>query len=211
MIKLVAFDWNGTIFSDALACVQSVNEVLKLFMLKPVSLKTFQEHFDVPVSNTYLGLGILPEQLKKRSEEVVKTFHTNYEIRASGVRTRAYAKELLKWLIEHKIEAVIFSNHIDEPIKKQLNRLKIQNYFSAVLANSDLNASLKGRNKKEKLRDYISLNNFYPNETLVIGDTIEEVEISKEIEAISIAITHGFCSIKRLKAAKPDYLINNLK
>lgn len=211
MIKLVAFDWNGTLFSDALACVESVNQVLKLFNIKPVTVNHFREHFDVPVTRSYLGLGIPQKQLEDRAEEIVKTFHENYEKRAVGIRTRAYTRDLLKWLAEHSIESIIFSNHIDEAIKPQLKRLKIENYFSSVLANSELTTSLKGRNKKEKLRDYIALKNLKSAEVLVVGDTIEEVEIGKELGLITVAITNGFCSTKRLKNMEPDYLIDNLK
>lgn len=177
MIKLVAFDWNGTIFSDTFACYESVNEVLKFLNSKPVSLKTYREHFDVPVTRTYLGLGISQEQINSKAAEIVKTFHTNYEIRAVKVRTRAYANELLKWLSKNNIKSVIFSNHIDEPIKKQLKRLKVEKYFSAVLANLKLDSSLKRRNKREKLRKYTQSNKLLPNETSIIGDTVEEIEI----------------------------------
>ena len=211
MIKLIAFDWNGTIFSDTRACYESVNEVLKFLGLKPATLKSYREHFDVPVTRAYLGLGVSEEQLKSKATEIVQTFHTNYEIRAAKVRTRAYSKELLEWLSKNNIKSVIFSNHIDEPIKKQLRRLNIEEYFSAVLANSKLDSSLKGRNKQEKLREYIQSNNLLPNETLIIGDTVEELEIGKELGVITVAITHGFCSTSRLKAAKPDYLINSLR
>ncbi|MDP3758496.1 MAG: HAD hydrolase-like protein, partial [Candidatus Daviesbacteria bacterium] len=159
MIKLVAFDWNGTIFSDTRALLDSVNKVLKLFKLKPVSLETFQKHFDVPVTKTYIGLGIPKEIIKNRSVEITRAFHSNYEERASMVRTRAFAKQLLKWLSENNISSIIFSNHIDEPIKRQLKRLKIETYFSKVLANSEMDSSLKGRNKQDKLKDYIKNNN----------------------------------------------------
>lgn len=211
MIKLIAFDWNGTIFSDTQAALESVNEVLKFLNLKPVSLKSYQNHFDVPVTKTYLGLGIPEKDLKDRDKEIVHTFHSNYEIRASGVRTRAYAKRLLEWLYKNKVQSIIFSNHIDEPIKKQLKRLGIEKYFTTVLANSKLDSSLKGRNKQEKLREYIQNNNLLPKEVLIIGDTVEEIEIGKELNVITVAITHGFCSTPRLKAVNPDYLINNLR
>lgn len=211
MIKLVAFDWNGTIFADTLACYESVNEVLKFLKLKPVSLKTYREHFDVPVTRTYLGLGISQEQISSKSAEIVKTFHTNYEIRAAKVRTRAYTRELLEWLSKNNIESIIFSNHIDEPIKRQLKRLKLEEYFSLVIANAELNTSLNGRNKQEKLRDYIRGENLLPHEVLIIGDTLEEIEIGKELGVTTVAITQGFCSTARLKAVNPEYLINNLK
>lgn len=211
MIKLAAFDWNGTIFSDTLACCESVNEVLKFLKLKPVTLQTYREHFDVPVTKAYLGLGISEEQISNSAAEIVKTFHTNYEIRAAKVRTRAYTRELLGWLSKNNIKSIIFSNHIDEPIKKQLKRLRLDNYFSAVLANSELNSSLKGRNKQEKLKNYIKNKGLSPDEVLIIGDTVEEIEIGKQLGAITVAITQGFCSTKRLKTSSPNYLISSLK
>lgn len=211
MIKLVAFDWNGTIFSDAAACCESVNEVLKLLNLKPTTLRTFQKHFDVPVTKTYLGLGASEEEIAKKGAEIVKTFHTNYEIRATKVRTRSHTKKLLEWLSQNKIKSIIFSNHIDEPIRKQLKRLKIEKYFSQVLANSELDSSLKGRNKQEKLRDYLQKNNLSSNQLVVVGDSLEEIEAGKQLGATTVAITAGFCSTPRLKAAKPDYLIHDLK
>lgn len=211
MIKLIAFDWNGTIFADTYAILDSINEVLKFLQLKPVSLKTFQQHFDVPVTKTYLGLGIPEEVVKSKALEIAKVFHSNYEIRAATVRTRAFVRQLLRCLSENKISAIIFSNHINEPIKRQLKRLKIEKYFSAVLANIALDVALKERSKQEKLRNYLKENNFSVSEVLVIGDTIEEIEIGNELGLITIALTHGNCSTTRLKAAKPDYLIGSLK
>ncbi|MBI2599078.1 HAD family hydrolase, partial [Candidatus Curtissbacteria bacterium] len=54
-------------------------------------------------------------------------------------------------------------------------------------------------------------NKLKSSEVLVIGDTTEEVEIAKSLGCISVAITDGNVSTARLKAAKPNYLINNLK
>lgn len=211
MIKLVAFDWNGTILSDTRACHEAVNEVLKFVNLKPVSLESYRQHFDVPVTRTYKGLGISEDDLRNNAVDLVNVFHTNYEKRASKIRTRAFAKELLRWLSRNKIKSIIFSNHVNEPIKKQLKRLKIEKYFFDVLANSEMSSSYNGRNKQEKLRDFVQNNNFLPDEVLIVGDSIEEIEIGKRLGAKTIALTQGFCSTKRLKKAGPDYLINSLE
>ncbi len=211
MIKLIAFDWNGTIFADTAAILDGVNAVLKLFKLKQTTLEYLQQIFDVPVSKSYSRLGVPIEQSAKNSALVAKTFHTFYEQRATKIRTRANVRQLLEWADKNNIKSIIFSNHIDEQIKKQLKRLRIENYFSAVLANSHITAALDSRYKKDKLQAFLKDNNILPTEALIIGDTVEEIEIGKELGSPTVAITDGNCSTARLKAAKPDYLINNLK
>jgi len=211
MIKIVAFDWNGTLFADTYAIYKSDNEVAKLLNIKPPSFKTFQKYFDVPVKRFYLALGVSEEELDKKASQIAHTFHSHYEVLAAKVRTRAYAKELLRWLAKNNIRSVIFSNHILEAIKRQLKRLKIEQYFSEIIANSHLEAALEGRSKKEKLSSFIEDNNYLTKEVLIIGDTVEEIEIGKELGVTCITITHGNCSLARLKVAKPDYLINSLK
>ncbi len=211
MIKLVAFDWNGTLFADTIAIFESNSEAFKLLNLKPVSFNTFQKYFDVPVKKYFLSLGVSEKELNKKASQIASTFHAQYEPRAAGVRTRAFAKHLLQWLSKNNIEAVIFSNHVIGQIQKQLKRLKIEQYFSAILANTHIESALKGRSKKYKLESYIKDNHILASETLTIGDTVEEIEIGKELGCITVAITHGNCSTSRLKNAKPNYLINNLK
>ncbi|RJQ38511.1 HAD family hydrolase [Candidatus Microgenomates bacterium] len=211
MIRLVAFDWNGTLFSDTKAICEAVNQVLKLFKFGPIGLSSFQKHFDVPISKTYIGLGISENEVIAKSSQVAETFHSYYEQRVTKIRTRAGAKELLTWLSKNNIECVIFSNHIDEQIKKQLKRLKIDKFFSKILSNEHREASLKGRGKKDKLKDYLDSQNILAKEILLIGDTVEEIEIGKEFGAVTVAITHGNCSTARLKAKKPDYLVCSLK
>lgn len=211
MIKLVAFDWNGTIFADTFAIVDGVNAVFKFLHLRRISLKTFQKYFDVPVKQAYIAMGASSKDLEKYAKEVARVFHESYEQRASKVRTRAFAKQLLNWLSVNNIEPIIFSNHIDEPIKKQLRRLKIEKYFGVVLANSHLEIAFRGRVKLNKLKKYIKSRNLQAKEVLVVGDTIEEVEIGQNLGCVTVAITAGNCSTARLKAAKPDFLIGTLK
>lgn len=211
MIKLVAFDWNGTLFSDTTAILESANKQLKYFNVQPVNLKTYRQHFDFPIKKAYLKYGVTEDQWEKGSLQSRKLFHKHYEERVSHVRTRAYAQNLLAWLLKNGIESIIFSNHIDEPIKKHLKRLKIEKYFDRILANSNIETLTDLRNKRDKLKNYIDEKHLSNNEVLVVGDTVEEIEIGHELGIKTVAITHGNCSIVRLKAMKPDYLINSLR
>src|SRR3989344_1926372 len=207
MIKLVAFDWNGTILSDTFAIYESDQDVARLLNINRISFKDFQKYFDVPVKRMHIALGASEEELDQKAEQIAQTFHTRYEIRAARVRTRANARELLEWLSKNNIPSIIFSNHVLEPIRKQLKRLNLEKYFTEILANGQLSSALKGRNKKEKLKNYLDQNNFKSEEVLIIGDTVEEIEIGRELGITTTAITHGNCSTTRLKVARPDYLI----
>jgi len=86
----------------------------------------------------------------------------------------------------------------------------MKDYIKKLLADTTLDSSMKGRNKKEKLIDYIKSNNFKKSEVMIIGDSPEEVEIGKDAGIKTIAITGGYYSTSRLVKSKPDFLINNL-
>lgn len=210
MIKLVAFDWNGTLFADTNTCLTGANAILKFLGAKPLTLYQYQKYFIIPTFKFYEQLGFKKEEILKKSAKIAQTFHTTYEPRTSKLRTRKGAKKALSFLHKNKVECVIFSNHIDKEIKKQLKRLKIQKYFSHVLANPHQESSIKIRIKEKSLIDYISKKLYRPNQIVVVGDTQEEVEIGKKIGTVTVAITGGNYSTPRLKAAKPDYLISDL-
>ena len=50
-IKLVAFDWNGTILADTQAVLACDRFALQQIGEKPITLKQLQENFDIPVTN----------------------------------------------------------------------------------------------------------------------------------------------------------------
>ncbi|MBI2327676.1 hypothetical protein HYU92_05160 [Candidatus Curtissbacteria bacterium] len=63
MIKLVVFDWNGTLFADAIACFEADNHVLQSLGIKPITLKIFRQKFEVPVVKFYASMGLNKDQL----------------------------------------------------------------------------------------------------------------------------------------------------
>lgn len=210
MIKLVVFDWNGTLFSDVEAAVHAANARMKFLNRPAITSKQFQDAFEIPAVKTYTNLGIDPKLLQINSIELSKTFHDAYESRARNVRTRAGAREVLTYLENQKISKIIFSNHTVEGIKFQINRLKIAKFFNVVLANENIYAS-HHNGKKHRLEAYLKTQNFKSSEVIIVGDSPEEVNIGKDLGLKTVAITGGFCSTKRLKASKPDVLIHKLR
>ncbi len=210
MIKLVAFDWNGTLFSDTQACFETDNHVLKVLGGRPVTLKEFRETITIPSIDFYVNHGVDRKFFLETPHKWGELFHPLYEKRVSKCRSRSGARELLSWLGERGIKSIVFSNHSVDGIDSQLKRLKLKGHVSALLANTDLNKSNRERNKLQKIKDYVQAGGYKKQEVLIVGDSPEEAEIARELNIKSVLITEGYYSTQRLRAAKPDYLVNNL-
>ncbi len=210
MKKLVVFDWNGTLLADTRACMAADNHVLETFGGTPVSLKQYRDTMIIPAINFYVKHGCNREKLVNNSQRLGEVFHSFYEPRAAKCRSRKGARALLEWLSKNNIQSIVLSNHTTEGINFQLKRLKINKYISEVIANSSLDNSMKKRNKKEKLEQYLLQHNYQPTEAIIIGDSMEETEIGKSLSIESVAISEGYYSTARLKKAIPNFFIHNL-
>lgn len=210
MIKIIVFDFNGVLIADTRACMATDNHVLKTFGGKPVSLKIYQDTIIIPSVDFYSKHGCDKGKLLKNSRKWGKVFHTYYESRVAKCRSRKGALELLKWLKSRSITSIILSNHTVEGIRLQLKRLKMADYIVQVIANTQQNNSMKGRNKTEKFKQLIKDKNYKKEEVLIIGDSPEEIEMGKSLHITTVAITGGYYATHRLKQSQPDYLINSL-
>ena len=210
MIRLVVFDWNGTLLSDTNGCLDADNHVIKFFGGNPVDLKKYRATVTIPSIDFYSRHGCKRSSLIRQSKKLGEIFHSFYEARAKKCRSRKGVKKLLEWLHKNKIHSIILSNHTANGIVFQLKRLKLGRFIECILANDKLDTSMRKRNKAEKLEKYIKEKNFKKNQILIIGDSPEESEISKALHIKSALITDGYYSTSRLKNSKPDFIINNL-
>ncbi len=211
-IKLVAFDWNGTILSDTNAVVRTESHVLKHYGLPPTNLKKFQEIYDMPISKYWIKMGIEEELFKTDADKIYKLFIDFYEPQERISRTRAGTKEIFEFLKQNGIRIVIFSNHPEGHIIRQLKRLNLTSYVEQVFGRGEAdNSHMHARSKGAKLNAFVVSEKISPNNVLTVGDTIEEIEVAQEYKFKSAALTGGYQSERRLKKANPDYLIHNLK
>ncbi len=212
MIKLIAFDYNGTLLSDTAIVLKAENIALTSVGLKPITLKHFQETFQIPIIKYWENLNIPESFVKKHFQTIEDTFHLNYEKLVNTSRTRAGSKEVLTWLNTNQIQAVIYSNHPTYRIKEQLVRLKMLEKFNAILGRetTDDFTHMLERGKEKKLAEYIKKHKFKPHEVISIGDTEEEIEVGKKFGFYTVGITGGYNSAKRLKKHQPNFLIHNM-
>lgn len=211
MIKLIAFDWNGTLLSDTNLIVKADNIVLKKLNKKPITVTKFRQSFKVPILKYWPKVGISESDLKKNRKIINDLFHNSYEPLADKSRTRTGSRVILDWLKNNNIESTIYSNHTTPNIHRQLKRLKLDHLITEVLAREIGDDSHYHKNsKEEKLLNYIKKHKFKPHEVVSVGDTEEEIDVGKKFGYHTVAITGGYNTNSRLKKAKPDFLIHNM-
>lgn len=210
MIKLVVFDWNGTLFADTRIVLHAGNEAeVKPLGLEPLTLQEYQETYEMPLYRFYENLGVSREKFNEKADEMAAMFHPIYEPLAARARTRTGVRQTLKHFKAQGISSIILSNHTIGGIRPQLARLKLEHYFDAVLANDDV-TTMHNTSKQHRLENYLATLATKPSDTLIIGDTVEEVLIGKELGLRTVSITGGNNSRRRLVAAGPDAVIHKV-
>lgn len=211
MIKLVVWDWNGTILNDTKAVLDAANNSeVPALGLPSVTLKQMRDAYEVPIVKAYENMGVDPAFFRKKSAEISPIFHKIYEPLVAKARTRPGARATLRHIKKRKAENIILSNHTMEGIYFQLSRLKLEPYFDEVLANDNIHLAHHA-GKQHRLEAYLQGKNYEPSDVIIIGDTPEEVTIGRALGLHTISISGGMCSRSRLVAAKPDYLLSSVK
>ena len=105
-------------------------------------------------------------------------------------------------------EAIILSNYVINRINAQAQKLGVREHFSEIIAFEVGDATFRKRGKGDRLKTYLQSHPI--KNGIIIGDSEEEVEIGRALGLTTVAITDGMCSVARLRAMKPDYLVRSL-
>ncbi len=209
--KLWVFDWNGTILADTVPSWKAGNVCLEFYGAKAISLKTHRETFIFPILPFYEMHGVSKETVLERRDEGNEVFQSHYERYAASARTRQGARDLLEHLTAQNTECIILSNYQTDKIHGHLKRLKLDHYFAHVCAHDCGGTTiLQSTTKVLRLKNYMETHGHAPENTVIIGDTMEEPEIARELGITSIGITDGYISRKRLAEATPDHIVHRL-
>ncbi|OKO78756.1 HAD hydrolase-like protein [Bradyrhizobium sp. AS23.2] len=209
MKPALVFDWNGTLLDDTDALLQTTNTILDRLGRAAIDMQTLRDHFDVPLSLFFRNLGMSERELETVDSHDSAIFHDTYEPLASKAELREGARRILETARQQDVSSIIVSNHIVEPLITQLRRHRIEDCVAKVLAFESRATQFKSMSKGERLRLYMRANDLNPSSTFIVGDMPVETDIARDLGLVSVAITGGFVSETRLRAAQPDYLIED--
>ncbi len=210
--RLIVFDWNGTLLSDTIPSWKAANVCLDFYGMTPITLQRYRETFTFPVIHFYKLNGCDVDTVLVKKSEANMIFQNAYESLAAKSRMRAGGRQILTWLHKNNIPAIILSNYLTDKIEWQLKRLGVAQFFEFVSAHDDDGTKiLEHTTKTGRLADYMKAHGYAAENTVIIGDTMEEPQIGRDLNVASVGLTDGYITERRLREAKPAHIIHNLR
>lgn len=197
MIKLVIFDFDGTVVDSKKAYYDSITKHLNPMGF---SRKRIDEAID-------LGLN-LGETLK----HFIPSRLYRWWIRRQIMKDVLYEVNLVKKCHDsghvHDIHAkkILVSNSLSDLVIPVLRHLKMRHLFREVYCADNFD------DKAEFIKKYLKKNKIKPAECFYVGDRVADIKLARKVGVHSVIIS-GKCSWnskKELLEAKPEFIVPDL-
>ena len=188
------WDFNGTLYDDVAAGVESINVMLHARGLRGFSsLDAYRDVFDFPIEQYYRALGLDVD--REGFDALAHEWVALYLEKSRTVGLRPGVKAVLDALSAREIPQMVLSASEREMLLGQLSGLGIADRFTEVLGLDNIYAGSKAAIAaawREKNPDA------HP---LFVGDTLHDAEVAASIGADCVLITGGHHSRARLETA----------
>ncbi len=182
--KCIFWDYNGTLIDDVSVALDSVNDMLIKRGMPVIDMEQYKSYIDVPISKFYEHIFDLNEV---PFDVIAEEFALGYEKHIPEDPVMDGAKELLCYFANAgKFQAIISGSH-KSSIETGLERFGLREYFDLVSGADDLRAGSKISRAESIAREHCRSS----RDILVIGDCVQDYEVSRRLGANCVLLTAG--------------------
>lgn len=192
-IKHIIWDWNGTLFDDVDLCVDNINWLLRKYNLPEITKEKYRAIFTFPVIEYYRRAGFDLEKLDFKF--IGKEWMDRYEQRKFEAKLSEGAEEIIKYFFDKGIEQSILSAYSEHTLIEIVERFGLKKYFKIIVGLDNIYAESK-IDLGKKLMEKLNLNS---KSILLIGDTVHDYEVAKELGCKCVLIASGHQSKTELE------------
>ncbi len=202
-IKLVIWDFNGTLVDDTWLFVKIINILLEKYGLQKISTKDYQSIFCFPIRKYYELLGFCFKKVSFNSLtlEFIELYN-KHRYRAS-LYSEAFC--LLKKLYMKNVDMCLLSAQNHYSLVELSKYYNIFSFFNVVRGTDNINAEGKSLLAKKIISSF----NYNPKEILFIGDTRMDADIALENNSNVIILTCGHQAGSRFVSSRTLCKINS--
>ncbi len=192
-MKVVLWDWNGTLLNDAPVLWGIFNELMLTYGHDTVTFERYQEIYRHPVQAMYEDVGF--DLARHPFDEVALKWHDLYRVRMSSVSLHEDVVPTLTNLSQRGSRQMVLSA-LPEILLREVVRVHgVERFFEEVRGLSDHHA--KGKVDVGKvLVERLGVDG---SEITVIGDSSHDAEVARALGARCLLVSRGAESKRRLE------------
>ena len=195
-LKHIIWDWNGTLVDDRWLCIEGINSSLKKRGLSAITDELYKDMFTFPVERYYkkVGFDFTNEPFQVAGDEFVSYYQKHFH----RVQLHDGARETIKTIQQIGLAQSVLSAGKYDYLIDWIRDHKLFDYFYKIRGIS--NHYAKG--KLEIGIKLIEELDYDRSEITMIGDTIHDSDVAREMDINCILIEHGHVSKDRLLETK---------
>lgn len=183
-MKYIIFDFNGTIVDDLDISIEAINLTIDKYLDRgPLSKEEYYKCFTFPVKKYYENVGF--DFKKSDWYEVGQYWMDHYISNRKRCSVHDGIVEFLKKNHELGNKNIILSASMKEHLTQQLKELNVYEYFDEIIGLDNIYAHSKLDNGLAYIKDKNK------EDCLLLGDTLHDFEVAKEMGIKCILIAKG--------------------
>lgn len=202
-IKAIIWDWNGTLLNDVDICIDCINKVLAKRRKKLLDKELYLEIFTFPVKDYYEAAGF--DFSKEEFDVPAMEFINEYYQAIDNANLHDEVIDVLNHFKTNGFKQYVLSAMEHENLLKSMKEKGIYDYFIHINGIDNHYA----HSKVEMGESLIKQINLKPDEILMIGDTLHDMEVAEALGINCLLIANGHQSKQRLML-ETNSVINDL-
>ncbi|MFK4790305.1 HAD family hydrolase [Microbacterium sp. ZW T5_56] len=175
-VRVVCWDWNGTLLDDVDRCLRAMNHVLKAYDRQPITdTEAYRASFGFPLADFYARHGITAAQFREAADLYLRVLDSS----ARTARLHPDARETMRLLRERGVRQVLASATLTDLLNEQLRPFDLADQFETVLSITDPYAA----SKHDVIAAWVQGAGVDPADVLMIGDTNHDRDIARALGA----------------------------
>ena len=198
MMKLILFDFDGTIADSLEAIVNITNTFSERYKFRKITLDKIEDLRNKSFTQVFKDVGLK----FVKAPFLIRRVKKEFEHEIDNIKIYPGIKPVLKELSKTYKLGILTNN-----TKKNVESFLLKNDLEMFSLIYDAGFFSKAR----KLKRISRIEKIPLDKIIYVGDEIRDIKACKKAGVQIIAVTWGFNSKRRLKIEKPDYMVDNAK
>ena len=201
MIKMVAFDFDGTIADTIPMCIEAFKKAISPYAGHKLTKHEILQTFGLN------EIGMVKAVVKDNWKLALQDFYFYYEkMHNSCMEPFPQICDLIKYLKEKNVIVALITGKGQKSCDISLKKLGMENYFSDIMVGDEIRL-----NKAESILKLLKKYSIKNDEFYYVGDALSDVTSCREVSVTCLsAAWSDSVDLEELKKINPTYIFNNI-